>query len=284
MRKKEHAIQRNWKMLQNESKWKTNVRSEAAAAKEKPSSDPSFIYVYVCVSICECMWVCKCVCGICICKCCVRLTSKSCSINICQAAKRVKRRRTEQQTDKSRARETERERDRDWEREAAHAGRWSKGRIKSAAAKSKLKLNPKTVGRANELCWANTLSSSSFVGEMEAGEWRGVGLWQCLHLHLGTLSDLWNIHSFTTPNRELTHVLRLRLRLQLASRASNSIYERPVCALIVRSWINWLQQCGGSGQRDRETKGERETEREWEWQEGIVQGFAYIKSVSLTYH
>lgn len=50
------------------------------------------------------------------------------------------------------------------EREAAHAGRWSKGRIKSAAAKSKLKLNPKTVGRANELCWANTLSSSSFVG------------------------------------------------------------------------------------------------------------------------
>lgn len=50
------------------------------------------------------------------------------------------------------------------EREAAHAGRWSKGRIKSAAAKSKLKLNPKTVGRANELGRANTLSSSSFVG------------------------------------------------------------------------------------------------------------------------
>lgn len=37
------------------------------------------------------------------------------------------------------------------------------GGPKGAAAKSKLKLNPKTVGRANGLGWANTLSSSSFV-------------------------------------------------------------------------------------------------------------------------
>jgi len=76
--------QRNWKMLRNESKWKTNVRDGATEQQtwgtQLPMCDVRCSELQG--SVCH-VW----------CVCCVRLTSESCSINIYQSVRAALNRR-----------------------------------------------------------------------------------------------------------------------------------------------------------------------------------------------